>query len=244
MQPALPVILVSLAAFGSTLAGGLVALRLQRGLHLILGFTAGAVLGVALFDLVPESLALAGPRDGIPTVMAAVAAGFLLFMVLDRAVLLHRHGQRGAEASPRRGMLGAASLCVHSLVDGLSIGLAFRVSAAVGVAVAVAVLFHDFADGINTVGLILKNRGSDRAAFRWLLADALAPVAGAAATLLFTVSGATLGYLLAVLAGFFLHIGASDLVPESYRAHPRPWTTAMTVLGAAFMFLVARLAGG
>lgn len=244
MQPALPVVLVSLAAFGSTLAGGLVALRLQRGLHLILGFTAGAVLGVALFDLVPESLALAGRQYGILTVMVAVAAGFLGFMVLDRAVLLHSQGLAGEGPSPRRGALGAASLCAHSLIDGLSIGLAFRVSAGVGAAVAVAVLFHDFADGINTVGLILKNRGTDRTAFRWLLADALAPLAGAAATLLFTVSDATLGLALAGFSGFFLHIGASDLVPGSYRAHPRAWTTAMTILGAAFLFTVVRLAGG
>jgi ZIP family zinc transporter len=244
MPPTLTVVLVSVAAFASTLAGGLVALRLQRQLHLILGFTAGAVLGVALFDLLPESLVLAGGPYGSAAVMAAVAAGYLAFLVLDRTLLLHSHGVPGGDASPRRGMLGAGSLCVHSLVDGLSIGLAFRVSAAVGAAVAVAVLVHDFADGINTVGLILKNRGSDRAAFRWLLADALAPPAGAAITLLFTLRESTLGLALAVFGGFFLYIGASDLVPGSHRAHPRPWTTAMTLLGAAVMFTVVRLAGG
>lgn len=238
------VLLVSLATFASTLMGGLFALRFRDRLHLILGFSGGAVLGVVLFDLIPESLALSAGHFDVTVTMALLAAGFLGYMVLDRVVVLRDgHDGAGHDAS-RRGVLGAGSLCVHSFLDGFFIGLAFKVSATVGSVVAVAVLVHDFSDGINTVGLIRKNRGSDRKAFRWLLMDAFAPVLGAASTLLFTLKGSTLGLGLAVFAGFFLYIGASDLVPESFHEHPKVLTSSMTVLGVAVMFVAIRLAGG
>jgi ZIP family zinc transporter len=238
------VLLVCLATFVSTLVGGLFALRLRDRLHLILGFSGGAVLGVVLFDLIPEAISLAGVRFGIPATTGMLAAGFLAYMALDRAIVLHGNRNSGAERTARRGVLGAGSLCVHSFLDGFSIGLAFKVSASVGSVVAVAVLVHDFSDGINTVGLILKNRGNDRSAFRWLVADAVAPIVGATSTLMFTLHGALLGLGLAAFAGFFLYIGASDLVPESYHEHPKGLTTAMTILGAATMFVAIRLVNG
>jgi ZIP family zinc transporter len=238
------VLLVSLATFGATLVGGMFALRLRDRLHLILGFSAGAVLGVALLDLIPEAIVLTAPRFSAAATMATVAAGFLAYTLLDRAILLHSHHNPGRSGAVQRGMLGAGSLTVHSFLDGLAIGLAFQVSAAVGAVVAIAVLVHDFSDGINTVGLILKHRGSDRSAFRWLLADAVAPLLGAASTLLLRLEQATLGLILAVFAGFFLYIGASDLLPESYHQHPAALTSLMTVAGAGTIFVAIRLAGG
>jgi zinc transporter ZupT len=238
------VMVVSLATFVSTLVGGIFALHLRDRLHLILGFSGGAVLGVVLFDLIPEAISLTGVRFGVPATTGVLAAGFLAYMVLDRAIVLHGSQDVRTEQTARRGVLGAASLCVHSFLDGFSIGLAFKVSASVGSVVAVAVLVHDFSDGINTVGLILKNRGSDRNAFRWLVVDAVAPIIGAASTLLFALQGAILGLALAAFAGFFLYIGASDLVPESYHDHPKGLTSAMTILGAATMFVAIRLVNG
>jgi ZIP family zinc transporter len=236
------VLLVSLATFASTLTGGLFGLRLRNRLHLILGFSGGAVIGVALFHLIPESISLAGIRFGVPATTTVIAAAFLVYMVLDRTLVLHGDQSLWVGQLPRRGVLGAGSLCLHSFVDGVSIGLAFKVSDSVGALVAVAVLIHDFSDGINTVGLILKNRGSDRSAFWWLVLDAMAPIFGAASTMLFELQAPTLGLSLAGIAGFFLYIGACDLLPESYRQNPTVLTTAMTLLGALSMFVAIQLA--
>ena len=244
MHVSTTVLMVSLTTFASTLLGGLFALHMRDRLHLILGFSGGAVLGVVLFDLIPEAISLAGVRFGVPATTAVIAAGFLAYMVLDRAIVMHGHQSPWTEQNPRRGVLGAGSLCVHSFLDGFSIGLAFKVSASVGAVVTAAVLVHDFSDGINTVSLILKNRGSDRSAFRWLVVDAVAPIIGAASTMVFSLQGAMLGLGLAAMAGFFLYIGAIDLLPESYHDHPTVWTTAMTILGALTMFVAIRLANG
>ncbi len=233
------VILIGLAAFCATFLGGLFALRLKDRLHLILGFSAGAVIGVAFFDLLPEALQL-GARYAPASLAGTVAVGFLTYLLLDRLLLLHPHAASNGSAA--RGHVGAASLSLHSFLDGVGIGLAVKVSPSVGAIVAVAVLTHDFSDGINTVNLVLKNKGPDRRAFSWLLVDAFAPVAGIVATLFVTVPAAELGLLLALFAGFFLYIGASDLIPESYHAHPVRWTTVMTLIGAGTLYVIVQLA--
>ena len=242
------VILIACATFVSTLAGGLLALRLRDKLHLILGFSAGAVIGVALFDLLPEAMEHGAPHFGHRTIAAVVALGFLTYLVLDRLVFLHLGGHEPNErhhadpAGPQRGILGASSLAIHSFFDGAAIGLGFHVSSSVGVMVAAAVLVHDFSDGINTVTVILRERGDRGYAFRWLLVDALAPVAGAASTFLFRMPEEGLGLVLAAMSGFFVYIGASDLVPESQHAHPKFLTTVMTLLGAALLYVAMSLA--
>jgi len=232
------VFVIGIATFFSTLLGGLFALRLQDRLHLILGFSAGAILGVAFFDLMPEALEIGG-RHGAP-IATLIAVGFLVYLLLDRSLFLYGH--QDEQGGLRRGGFGAASLSAHSFLDGMGIGLAFKISTAMGVVVAVAVLTHDFSDGINTVNLVFKHGGERRRALHWLLVDASAPVVGVISTLFFTIEEATLGVLLALFSGFFLYIGASDLLPESYHAHPVKWTTAMTAAGMGVLYLVTKLA--
>lgn len=237
------VIIISIAAFFATLLGGLFALRLRDRMHLILGFSAGAVIGVAFFDLIPEAIAIAGSYHSVSFVTSIMALGFVLYLILDRVVLLHSHNDADDDhAHHARGAFGAGSLSFHSFIDGIGIGLAFQVSTAVGMIVAAAVLMHDFSDGINTVSMVLKNKGERSRAFVWLFVDAIAPVLGVIATLFFSVSAATLGLLLALFAGFFLYIGASDLLPESHHAHPVRFTTIATVVGMLTLYIVIRLA--
>jgi len=226
------------ATCGATMLGGWLALNLTRHIALMLGFSAGAVLGVALFDLLPEALKLGEKHFGWGGILLAAAAGFLLYGLFDR--LVARHDDPGCGPDPARGILGAGGFSLHSLLDGLGIGLAFQASHQAGIVVAAAVLAHDFADGLNTVNVVVKHGGSRGQALRWLLADALAPVLGAALSLFFRLPGDILALLLAGFGGFFLYIGALDLLPESQRAGQR-WTSgAATLLGAAFLFAVAR----
>jgi zinc transporter ZupT len=237
--------LLGCAAFCSTMIGGSLAIKLRDKLHIILGFSAGAVIAVAFFDLMPEALELGGKAHELSTVVAFTALGFILYLVLDRLILLsHSHGDDVENQTVEsRGHVRAGSLSVHSFLDGVGIGLAFQVSAAVGAVVAAAVLAHDFSDGINTVNVVVRHGGQKSKALRWLLVDALAPVLGVIVTLFFAVSQESLGLLLAMFAGFFLYIGASDLIPESHHQHPKFLTTAMTVVGMAVLYVAIHFAG-
>jgi zinc transporter ZupT len=233
------VVLIAIAAFCSTFAGGLFALKFKDKLHLILGFSAGAVLAVAFFDLLPEALELSG-ANSVSFITSLVGLGFVLYMVLDRAIVLHADHDLAHDHG--RGKLGAASLILHSYLDGLAIGLAFHASNAAGLVVAIGVLAHDFSDGINTINLILKNRGTRSEAIQWLAMDAAAPLAGVSTTFFLTIPEPILGSMLAIFCGFFTYIGASDLLPESHHAHPTKWTTIMTIVGLGVVYSAVRLA--
>ena len=239
------VILIALATFISTFIGGSLAIRFKDRLHLVLGFSAGAVLAVAFFDLLPEALNLGGNFYDASVVTTFVAVGFFLYLILDRVIFFHNHGENEEHDhhTIKRGMLGAGSLSIHSFLDGVAIGLAFQISPAIGAIVSVAVLVHDFSDGINTVNLILKNKGNKKTAFKWLLVDAGAPVLGVLSTFFFVLPESALGIVLALFSGFFLYIGASDLIPESHHSHPRFLTTIMTIIGASVLFVAIKFAG-
>jgi zinc transporter ZupT len=235
---AILILAVALGAFAATMTGGMMALKLAGRLPLVMGFSAGAVIGVAFFDLAPEALESGAGLYEPRTLLAVAALGFFLYVVLDR--LVARHDCEG-QANPARGMLGAASFSAHSVLDGFAMGLAFQASREIGLVVATAVLAHDFADGLNTVNVVTKNGGSRSFALRWLAMDAVAPVIGASLSLLIAPGRDVLALLLALFCGFFLHIGASGLLPESHRAYPRPSTTFATLLGAAFLYGVTAL---
>ncbi|HEY7782781.1 MAG TPA: ZIP family metal transporter [Ktedonobacterales bacterium] len=236
-------ILLSLATFVSTTLGGLFALRGRDRLHLIMGFTAGVLVGLVAFDLLPEIFRVTGAErmdSVIP--MLALVCGFLVFHVAEKLTVIH-HAHEDDYAShrhPQVGVLSALALSGHSFLDGVGIGLGFQVNAAVGVVVAIAVIAHDFSDGLNTVALMLVNKNPPRRAFSFLLVDAVAPVLGAASTLLFTIPARGLPIYLGFFAGFLLYIGASDILPEAHRERSTALTIALTVVGAAFAFVVTR----
>jgi len=235
-------------AFAATMLGGFFAMRFRDRLHLILGFSAGAVVAVALFDLLPEAMAL-GSAYSPATIALFIAIGFLAYLVLDRLILIHPHDHgeeqhAGHGHDPEaRGTAGALTLSAHSFLDGVAIGVGFQASPTVGLVIAAAVIAHDFSDGINTVSFIVRSGGAWNKARPWLLADAAAPVLGALSTLLFRIPQSAIGPVLAVFAGSFLYLGASDLIPESHHRHPRAATTIMTLLGAAVIFLAVRISG-
>ena len=196
---------IALGAFIMTLAGGLMAIKFKDKTHAILGFSAGAVIAVAFFDLLPEALDLGSGSYAPSHITSFVALGFLAYLILDRTIFLHAHAHDEAHEHDlseqeahhvSRGSLGASTLSVHSFLDGVAIGLAFQVSSAVGAIVAIAVLVHDFSDGINTVSLVLKNQGERVRAMRWLAIDALAPVAGIVVTMFFSLSQQALALIL------------------------------------------------
>ena len=161
---ALIVMLIAAGACTATMTGGLLSLKLAGKLPLVLGFSAGAVIGVAFFDLAPEALE-AGKGLYEPRALLAIAAlGFFLYTVLDR--LVARHDCEG-QANPARGLIGAASFSAHSVLDGFAMGIAFQASREIGLIVAAAVLAHDFADGLNTVNVVKEWRHAGFA-LRWL----------------------------------------------------------------------------
>ncbi len=236
----------ALLPFVSTMLGGLVALRHRSRLPIILAFTAGVLVSVVAFDILPEIIRLIREENVEPIrPMIALVGGFLLFHFLEKLLLIHHDSTATTSGlndrtHPSIGTLSALALVGHSFLDGVGIGLGFEVSTMVGILVAMAVIAHDFSDGLNTVSLVLVHGNPDRRAFFFLIADALAPVLGAVSTHFFTLSEDALVLYLGFFAGFLLYIGASDILPEAHRQRSTVGMLLMTLLGTACIFAVTR----
>jgi len=236
-------ILFAIATFFSTFLGGLFAVRFKNYLHFIMAFTAGVLLGVVSFEIFPEIFEQVKVNDFGPLgVMIALVAGFLIFHILEKTILIHHaHETDYAEhRHPRVGVLSALALAGHSFMDGVGLGLGFQINPAVGALVALAVISHDFTDGMNTVALMLYHKNTPKKAKLFLLLDAVAPVVGAASTLFFRVSPYFLVLYLGFFAGFLLYIGASDILPEAHSRRSSFKLMGLTILGVVFIFVVSR----
>ena len=224
----------------STLAGGVVAFRMARDLATAIALTGGVVVAVALFQVLPEAIEAV---DDPNRVGLLVGAGFVFFFLAERALVLHhRDDAAQIHAHAQVGALGAAGLCLHSFIDGLGIGIAFGLSTETGLLVFLAVVAHDFADGLNTVGFVLRQSGDRGRALRWLTIDAVAPLAGAIVGSALSISEANLGALLALYVGFFLFMGATDLLPHAHE-HPSARRVVLTLVGFAAVLAVSLIGG-
>lgn len=209
-----------------------------------MSFTAGVLLGVVFFDLMPEIFELSVQNNTPPmNALIALVVAFLLIHILEKMAIIHtsHEDEYASHSHPRVGLVNASGLSFHSFLDGVGIGLAFQVSPHVGLIVSLAVIAHDFSDGLNTVTLMLSHKNTTRRAVLLLFVDALAPVLGALSTLLFTIPNDILILYLGFFAGFLLYIGAADLLPEAHSKHSSYKMIFLTILGAAFIFLVSRI---
>ena len=263
-------LLAAILPFFSTLAGGFAALRLRHRIHAIMALAAGVVVATAVADLLPEAFELVGDAHVLEVGVAAVVGfiGFSLIEAFlhqasfehagshdhthdhegeeghdhqaARAAALQARAGAGGPPSLLLGVLPPASLIVHSTLDGFAIGLGFQAGAEIGIIVLIAVLAHDFADGMNVVTLALDAARGERLAVGLLVLDALAPVGGAALSTLVSIPPSTLGLLLAAFGGAFIAIGAGHLLPESQHRDPRrsPTLVALAGVGAAIALAV------
>lgn len=239
------IFVLAFVTFLSTMVGGTVAIRLRERLPLFFAFAAGSLIGVSFFDLLPESLNIAASVSLTTRyIMATVVASFLFYSFLERYFLTHRYEKgENLDHGHIMGPIGAGSLSVHSFLDGVAIGTAYQVSAAVGIIVALAVIFHDFTDGINTVTVMLRAKQRVNRAKIFLFVDAAAPVLGVLVTSLLSISPTVLALILAAFTGEFLYIGASSLLPETYK-HNSLLILLPMVLGVLLIFLLTSIIAG
>jgi ZIP family zinc transporter len=236
-------VIFSITTFFSTFLGGLLVIKFRDKLHAIMCFTAGVLVGVFGFDIMPEIIKQVKEHKFDPTgVMVAFVVGYMIFHVLEKSILIHHaHEKHYADHThPQVGILSAIALAGHSFMDGVGIGLGFQVSRSVGILVSIAVISHDFTDGMNTVTLMLANKNSPRKAKWFLFLDALTPFLGAVSTLFFKVPPYFLVLYLGVFGGFLMYIGASDILPQAHSEHSSLKMIGLTAVGLLFVFLVSR----
>jgi len=239
----LTLLFTSLAGL-STLTGGFIAIAARHRIHLVMGLGAGVLLEAVFFDLLPESLHLAASQGwNIRIVLAIVLAGFLLFYLTERVLVLHACPEGDCENAAHRhmGRLSAVGLIIHSTLDGAAIGAAALVSWQTGLLVGIAVVAHDLSDGLNTILLVTHGEKARRMDFVFLGADALAPVIGGLLASILLPPPTVLAVSLAVASGFFLYTATSDLLPQAHRRSPSITVALATILGILLIGIAVQI---
>ena len=239
--------LVSAGAFISAIVGGFLALRAVGHVGLIIAAGAGIRIGAAYFDLIPESVELLG--ESLDAAMLYTAVGFLAFYAVEKLTALHVGHETAAEldhgdASHRHiGFIGSVAMSIHSSLDGVALAAALQVGGGLGLVVAAVVIAHRFSDGLGIVSFLLASRTPRTEIWRWVVLVGVAPVLGLIVGTLLPLSDEALGLMLATFAGFFLYIGAAELLPEAHRADRSPWVVAATLAGVVAIYVFSAVAG-
>ncbi|MGI9035280.1 MAG: ZIP family metal transporter [Pyrinomonadaceae bacterium] len=231
----------------STLGGGFAAIYARRRIHLLMGFGAGVLLGATFFDLLPESLSIAGERQwDSKYVLGIVVIGFLVFYLIERLLILHAcpEGDCENEAHKQVGKMGAIGLIAHSTLDGMAIGAASLVGWQTGLLVALAVVAHDSSDGLNTILIITRGEPVAKGDIIFLILDAVAPVLGGLIALVLLPTPTALAVFLALASGFFLYTATSDLLPEAHRRSPSLTVSLAAITGIILIGGAVTLLGG
>ena len=228
----------------ATFLGGFLAIRSRDRLHLILGLSAGLLLGLVAFDLLPEIFELnTNTWAGVPVVSIAFVAGFLLLHFAEQIFGSHEpaesdYGHDHNHSVNVAGTLGALAMGGHVLLDGIALGVSFKISNALGIAVFIAILSHAFSDGLNTVSLLIKSGHWTKQAVMLLGLDAVMRIGGAALGTYLTISDPSLALYLALFAGFVIYLATSHILPEAHSRHPSKLTMFATILGVIAMWLI------
>ena len=228
----------------ATFLGGILALRAKDRFHLVLGLSAGLLLGLVGFDLLPEIFEMnTNNLIGVRTISVALIAGFLSLHFIEQFAGSHEpaesdYGHEHTHAVEIAGTVGAIAMAGHIFLDGVALALAFKVSNALGFAVFIAMIVHAFSDGLNTVALLVKT-GQWRSRGKYLLAvDAIARVGGAAIGSALTISDSNLAIYLAVFSGIVIYLATSHILPEAHSKHPSKVTMLATLAGVLIMWAV------
>lgn len=217
------ILVFSLAGSMLSMAGGFVVLSrtglAERISRVAAPFAAGALLGTAFLDLIPEAA-----EGGGPEVAGWALVGMLVFFFLERFVHEFHHQHTHVHGDHEHGHRTATIPMViigdilHNSIDGVVIAGTFLVSVPLGVATTIAVSMHEIPQEIGDFGLLLHRGVSRKRVVVYNVLSALATVVAALVTY-FAGSGilAFLPAFLSVTAGFFIYIAASDLIPELHR---------------------------
>ncbi|HOX09098.1 MAG TPA: ZIP family metal transporter [Candidatus Omnitrophota bacterium] len=216
---------------------------LDKILVLLIGFSAGGLLGGAFLHIIPESLE---KGDDAHTVFIYVIAGFILFFILER-YFKWRHCHNGVCDIHAFSYLNLIGDGIHNFIDGLIIGASFLVSVQFGLVTTFAIVLHEIPQEIGDFGVLIYGGFSKMKALLYNFISASVCIAGTVIGFFFADKiGGFSGILLPVAAGGFIYISASDLVPELHKqkSERRAFVSLAAFILGIVLMLLAKMAMG
>jgi len=233
-------ILSSLAGIATIL--GVLLVKFNEGFTkkysiFFISFAAGALLGASFFELIPESMAL------INNSLIFILLGFLFFYLLENLIVVHICKELDC-TKHRIGIMAVLGIGFHSLIDGIIISVGFQISFDLGLISAIAVIAHEFPEGLVTYSTLIHSNFNKNKSLLFSILVSIATPLGAILAFPFIekFTENILGALLALAAGSFLYIASSDLIPETHEKFSK-LNALLVVLGVSGLFLIEMFLG-
>lgn len=232
MSSLLQVIFFSLIGGVFSLIGGMFLLSGEKRAKNIAvyatPFAAGALLAAAFIDLLSE----ANHAGDIEKALTFTLVGILVFFLLERFLrwFHHHHEDDNKHSHPDIPLIIIGDT-LHNFIDGIAIAAGFLVSPSTGIVVTLAVAAHEIPQEIGDFGLLL-NKGMKKAKILQVnLASALATTI--AAVIFFQIGSTNaipLDIVLGLVAGFFIYIAVSDIIPSIHKNEEKVIAGPQTLL--------------
>ena len=247
MPVIIAILIASLAETLVSFAGGALAIfneeRVRKAVHFVVSFAVGALLSVSLLELIPEAIAM----SSVESALLFVLVGIILFFVLEKFLFWY-HCHDGKCPVHIYTYLILWGDFLHNFIDGVMLALAFLVDIKLGLLTTIAITFHEIPQEIGDFGILVAGGLSKRRALFYNFLISLSVVAGALITYaLGVVLEPFLPIALALVAGNFIYIAATDLMPELHE--PTGFSHAalqilFIIIGAFAVILPGFLFGG
>lgn len=212
------IILAALAEAIVSFSGALLIIlgkeRIRRTAHFVVSFAVGALLGVAFLELIPEAIEMGSVEGVLPIVLV----GIILFFILEKFLVWYHCHEGTCEVHTYTYLILWGDV-LHNFIDGVIITLAFLADTRLGIVTTVAVIAHEIPQEIGDFAILINGGFERRRALFFNFLVSLSTVVGALLTYAF---GAALeSYLpvaLALVAGNFIYLAATDLMPELHES--------------------------
>lgn len=229
-------------ALGLSLLGGLGGLFVASSVLLfndtvrarlvpwLISYAVGALLGVAMLDMLPTALAKLPPTG----VFSTLLAGILLFFLLEKLVLWRHCHTHDCEVHEGTAFVVLAGDTFHNFVDGAVIGAAVIASVPLGVSTALAVAAHEIPQEVGDFAILLhKGYSRKRALFLNALSGCASAAGAIASFVALDLMPRAIPYVLVLAASSFIYVAMSDLIPDLHRGRTDAGSLRQIVLIAA-----------
>jgi zinc and cadmium transporter len=202
--------IVSLISFVGVVCLALTEKVLNKILLILIGLSAGALMGGAFLHLLPEAVEKSTGLD----VYLFVLIGFILFFLIEK-VLHWRHCHKGECDVHTFQYMNLVGDSIHNFIDGLIMAASFVVSIPLGITTTIAISTHEIPQEIGDFGVLLYGGFSKKKAITLNFVVALTAVLGGlVGYFVSSIIENIVIFILPFAAGGFIYIAATDLVPE------------------------------